>query len=129
MKSTEIKIDCMKLTRPCVDCPFVRAEKHRDWLMKARVEEIAASLLKGESFPCHKTVNYGGEDEDGNPTSAWDKNTKLCAGSMIFLTKLGEPNQAMQVAERLGFWSPDVLEGSETVFDSVREMSLWHAPE
>lgn len=42
------------LRRPCPHCPF-RRDCLPEWLGRKRAEEIAGSLLGGESFACHET--------------------------------------------------------------------------
>lgn len=78
-------------TNPCENCPFRKtiAPAMRD----RRFQEIA----EGESFFCHKTVDYS-DDTDGRVTS----DSKLCAGWIGFTTKKGMEPNAVRVAIRLG---------------------------
>ena len=96
------------LKKPCKDCPFICGGVMNESLAEGRIEEIQTSLLRGQSFPCHKTVDYEGEGK---------KKEQHCAGAMIWLYKHDSPNQMMRIAERLGMLSPDKLEGYEKIID------------
>lgn len=61
-------------------------------MSEGRLEGIKEALLRGENFVCHKTV-YS-EDPTQKPL--------MCAGAYEFLLDRRQPNQIMQVAERLG---------------------------
>lgn len=58
--------------------------------------------------------------------------TRHCAGAALVLSKMGQPNSLMQVAERLGCGQK--LRGAELVFDSLAEFvwayggRKWKAP-
>jgi hypothetical protein len=117
------------MTEPCSDCPFRRVGGIR--LTPDRVEEIAGMMLDGQggTFPCHKTVDYGQEDDDGDGDSlTWrPSGTKEvhCAGALIFAEKLGNATQMMRIAERLRMYDARKLMGSPAVaevFDSIDEM-------
>lgn len=91
------------LKKPCANCPFRTDIPF--YLRAERAVEIAESLRdKGESFPCHKTVDYdAGEDDDGNVVADRDRsNEQHCAGAAIILLKEDRPNQILQVGSRLG---------------------------
>lgn len=90
------------LKSPCKDCPFLVSRKFP--LPQERKAEIALSLLNGDNFPCHKTVDYSGE-EPHVPASA-----EHCAGAMIALEKINRPNQLMRIAERLGLYDRRTLD-------------------
>lgn len=101
----------MSLVTPCANCPF-RTDVDR-YLTPGRYRELAHTLIdQGENFVCHKTVDYSGDDSQVTDKSC------TCAGAMIFLQKLGRPNQAMQVMERIGAWSSDKLNMDAPVYGS-----------
>lgn len=96
----------LTLTTPCDQCPY-RTDVE-PFLTKARVREFAHNLLWNQkSLQCHKTIGYEFQN---------------CAGSLILLHKMGQPNQSMQVAERLGYFDPSKLDMSAPVFNSFEEM-------
>ena len=86
---------------PCDDCPFRVAPRfHFD---EDRACEIAQALRRGESFSCHKTLDYS------ESAGAVTPQTRHCAGAMLVLEKEGRPNQLMQVAQRLGCYDAEGL--------------------
>lgn len=91
---------------PCKTCPFRTATNGLRGLGTERAEEIAESLLRGESFTCHSDL--------GKPA----KSRNQCVGSMLILDKLKQPNQIMQVATRLGMLNVEQLRGRDVVFDN-----------
>ena len=50
-----------QLNTPCESCPFLLTQTRM--LRIGRKREIAASLRRGEWFPCHKTVDYDNSSE------------------------------------------------------------------
>lgn len=94
-----------KLTRPCVTCPFRKGQGRLFGMHRLRLREIFAAT----AFQCHKTVDY--DTEDGDPASG-DK-PQQCAGLMSILSRAGQPNQIMQVGERLGAFDPSKLDHAE----------------
>lgn len=131
------------LDRPCGNCPF-RTDKPPFPLRRERAEEIADSLRRGESFVCHRTVDYTDRDEE-TPGSGQDK-ARMCAGARATLareTPGGEPRMidAEQMARRMymmGLLTDPVPELSEDIpvpdgldswierIDSVRRFRLIH---
>lgn len=91
---------------PCKTCPFRKTPGGLRGLGTARSEEIAESLLRGESFTCHSDLD--------KPA----KSRNQCVGSMLILDKLQQPNQIMQVAGRLGMFNVETLRGRDDVFDN-----------
>jgi len=85
------------MANPCDNCPF-RTDID-GYLRPDRVREIAASLFRGQSFPCHKTTEDWEEDGDLEVT----ENSQQCAGAEIFLAKQGTSTQMSRIAGRLGF--------------------------
>jgi hypothetical protein len=83
------------LKRPCLNCPFRKGMGVCFKLSPDRLEEIRTA----PAFPCHKTVDYDQwDDVDGRQ----GERPQQCAGLMAVLHRMGEPNQIMQIAERLG---------------------------
>ena len=84
------------LVRPCGECPF-RTDRP-PFIRAGKVREVlgGAKAWPSVSFACHKTVDYG----RGNKGRV-RPNSQHCAGAAIVLMRDGQPNQAMQLAERL----------------------------
>ena len=103
------------LKKPCHDCPFLRKGGIR--LTLARVHEIAGSLLdtQGATFACHKTV----DDENDDGERMENKDTRHCAGALIFAEKNGNATQMMRIAERLGLYDARALMKDKAVVGSV----------
>lgn len=90
------------MTKPCAECPFALPDGFH--LGAARRAEIAYSLTRDASFPCHMTLDYDNDDsEDGD--GRYTPETQHCAGAMALLEREDRPNQAMRIAERLGMYS------------------------
>lgn len=100
-----------KLIRPCVNCPFRIGQGEKFGLQRERLREI----FDAPAFQCHKTVDYdsGAVDQDGEDLPQPGDKPQQCAGLMSLLHRAGEPNQIMQVAERLGFWDPATLDHAD----------------
>lgn len=84
------------MANPCEHCPFRNDIK--GYLRGDRVREIAESLFRGASFPCHKTTEAWDDDGDMHES----ENSQQCAGAEIFLAKQGMSTQMGRIAERLG---------------------------
>lgn len=106
-----------KLTRPCANCPFRLGQGELFAMREKRIIEI----IEGTAFQCHKTVDYDHFDEG----RSGDK-PQQCAGLMSLLHQAGQPNQIMQVGERLGHFDPDRLDHSE-VYPSIRACLKAHS--
>ena len=107
------------MKRPCAKCPFLRRGPMR--LREHRIIEIAEMFngdtgTQGGTFPCHETVDYS-HDDGGRET----KDSKHCAGALIFAEKHEAPTQMMRISERLGMYDRTKLEGEETVWDDLDE--------
>lgn len=104
------------LKKPCKDCPF---RTDNNFILNVdRVDEICHSITAGDqSFTCHKTSHF---DEDGQPYP--HKKEQHCAGALIMLEKMDDPNQMMRVAERCGFYDRTKLDMDSPVFDNDDEM-------
>lgn len=92
------------LTSPCDACPFLRSMSHG--FSVARLEEFASG-----AFHCHKT---GTTDEETGDLIAI-RNSKACAGALIYLEKRDRSNQMMRIAERLGLYDHTKLNMSADV--------------
>jgi hypothetical protein len=105
----------MKFDRPapCGNCPF-RSSKKAVRLSSERVHEICDQQ---EVFPCHKTVDYS-EDSGGR----MHHETRACAGFIKFKMSHEGFNQNMQIAERLGIFSPADYEGDAGIVGSREEV-------
>lgn len=111
------------LTHPCGNCPF-RSDKP-SFLTPERAEGIASDLLKGDTFVCHKTLEY---DCDDNGDEYTDQSAaRMCAGARATLDRHAQSNsytspvvQSEQVALRLGFDFPHVAD-DVAVYDSFDE--------
>jgi len=112
-----------KLTRPCVTCPFRLGQGELFQLHPARLAEIFA----GPAFQCHKTLDYDGAtyDDEGGEHPGHGDHPQQCAGLMSLLHRAGQPNQIMQVAERLGYFDPGKLDHSD-VYPSIAEAMKAH---
>jgi uncharacterized C2H2 Zn-finger protein len=72
------------------------------------------------SFPCHKTIKYG-EDKNGDEKVTIPVTAQQCAGVMAILHRENRPNDAMQIAERLGLWNPATLDPAAPFYQSTEE--------
>lgn len=103
------------LKKTCKDCPFVLDSSTNKTLHPARIPEIKTSLLRGQSFPCHKTVDYSEEDEDYDTYDR--KKEQHCVGAMMWLYNKGMPNQMMRIAERFGHLREEGLSTHNEIID------------
>lgn len=107
------------LKRPCVSCPFRRGQGELFKLPPDRLDEI----FDAPAFQCHKTVDYE-HFEDGQLRQG--DRPQQCAGLMAVLHREGQPNQIMQVAERLGAFDPDDLDPRNEAYGSMAEVRAAH---
>lgn len=110
------------LTSPCDQCPFRRDVP--GFLREGSVREIETTLERAE-FHCHKTLDYSGDEEDGEGRET--PRTKHCAGALIMLEKMEAPSQMMRICERVDLYKPDELDMAAPVFDDFDEMAEHHA--
>lgn len=108
------------LKKPCKHCPF-RTDCRKGWLGESRADEIADSLERQQSFPCHETTEFY---EDGEAVQTPEE--EHCAGAMILLQSLGIPNQMMRIAHRLGIFNPDELDMQSPVFETMEDFIDHH---
>lgn len=116
-----------RLTRPCESCPF-RTDKPF-YLAPGRAREIADALEDDQTFHCHKTIDYGREDDVDDE---WDDDGEdrlrvpgeqeaHCAGALIVLEKMDRPNQMMRIFERIGGYDRTKLDMNAPVPDTLDE--------
>jgi hypothetical protein len=100
------------LRKPCNKCPF-RTDV-QPYLRTQRVVSILRSITEGDaSFACHRTTAY---DDDGEPIPG--KKEQHCAGALILLEKIKQPNQLMRIGVRLNFYKPAKLRMDALVYDT-----------
>lgn len=104
------------LIRPCPKCPF-RTDV-RPYLRQEGAYEISDALLAGRTFTCHETTV---QDEDGDMQDG--PNAQHCAGALIILEKLEQPNQMMRWMERIGFYDRRKLDMDAPVFEDFDEFT------
>ncbi len=75
-------------------------------------------MLQDKNFPCHKTLDYDGDDGEGSRNSK----TMECAGAVIMLEHMGRPHQLMRIAERLRYYDRTTMDMDAPVFTSAAEM-------
>lgn len=107
---------------PCEHCPF--RTDIEGYLRGDRVREIAESLFRGASFPCHETTEAW-EDDDGDDDMHETEKSQQCAGAEIFLAKQGMSTQMGRIAQRLGI-KVAKLNMKAPVCGSVAEMLKVH---
>ena len=125
----------LNMVRPCAKCPF-RGDIP-GYLSEERAAEIVEDLLSGASFPCHTTVDYSGEAEDSedrcNLSPSELERTEHCAGALIFLEFLNQPNQYMRWMERLRgqdgkpFYDRSRLDMQSPVFGDPEDFITHHS--
>jgi hypothetical protein len=104
-----------KLSKPCDSCPFLKDKAFG--LTPRRCVEIATALRRGETFSCHKTVDYAAEEVGEGPHIP-SENEQHCAGATIVMLKEERPGQLMRVALRLGML--DHVDMDAPVYPSLR---------
>lgn len=111
--------DVFSMTRPCAGCPFTCGPSAVP-LRPGRRAEIAASLARGNRFPCHKLLDY---DTEG---ALDDPNAVECAGARAVRQNSGTSSQLERIYGRLGDEIPEV--DASTV--PWRSLDDWvrHAP-
>lgn len=113
------------LTRPCGNCPFLKKGGVR--LSSARVSQIASAMLssQGATFACHKTT-IDVPCDDGDEDRIETRDSRHCAGALIFAEKNQNATQAMRIAERLRMYDAQAVmadrDAVDGVFDDLEEM-------
>lgn len=109
------------LVRPCANCPF-RTDVP-GYLRRERAQEIAEALMGGSSFPCHKTTETVEEDDGSSRVATAD--SQMCAGAMIVLERMEQPNQIMRIAERTHVYDHNRLDMGAPVHGTLAQF-VWH---
>jgi hypothetical protein len=114
------------LVRPCDSCPF-RTDR-AFFLHGHRAREIARALVKdGQTFQCHKTLEYEDEEDDaGHAVVKITTNSQHCAGAAIMLEHMKRPNQWMQISSRMGWRDASKLDMNAPVFRTAAEFVKAH---
>lgn len=102
------------LRKPCIHCPF-RSDRPFH-LRPERAREFAEHLIYGGGFNCHKTVEFGEEDDEMQIST---EKTNWCAGALITMEKSGVSNQQVRIAERLGLYDHTKLDMDAPVYPSL----------
>jgi hypothetical protein len=105
------------LRAPCANCPF--RTDITFYLDTERVVEICDAITrKQQTFACHKTTKH--DDETGR--SIPHKGEQHCAGALVMLERIDQPNQMMRIAERLRYYDRRKLRMDSPVFESPEAM-------
>lgn len=112
------------LRRPCVQCPFRRSQGRAFNIHPDRLREFASA----PAFQCHKTVDYSETEEtdDGRERPSSGDAPQQCAGLMAMLHQMGEPNQIMQVAQRMTGFDAGKIDARD-VYSNLDEAIAGHA--
>lgn len=105
--------------QPCNNCPF---RSDVDMCLKpARVKGIDNALYHDGDFSCHKTVQYGNDDGEGEVT----RDSKRCIGAALFLEKTVRgglrSNLAFRFALMMKEFRLDELDRTVEVWGSLEE--------
>lgn len=107
--------------KPCDTCPF-RVDRP-GFIRPDRGREIAQGLQAGGSFDCHKTLDYSGDDEEGEPQRT--PKTRWCTGALLFMEHAmggAHRNQMVRISQRLGMLGDlDELDRTVPVAKSLSE--------
>jgi hypothetical protein len=104
------------MTAPCPKCPFRYDVK--PYLSPDRCEEILDSIThQQQTFACHETTAF---DDDGEPVQS--DSEQHCAGALILLEKIEQPNQMMRICERLGMYDRTKLKMDSPVYGDDESM-------
>lgn len=107
------------MTTPCDNCPFRTEPPFYGGLQRA--QEIADALERGQTFQCHKTVEYVDSDDNDGETSVPTPGDQHCAGALILLERNGMPGQLARIAERFGMYDPSKLDMDAPVYDDLEQ--------
>lgn len=111
-----------KLRRPCAECPF-RTDVP-PYLTGVRAADISIALLRGSEFACHETTEH---DDEGEAHTTPD--SMFCAGALIVLEKMDQPNQMMRIAERLEMYDRTKLFMDSPVHEDLDGFIRHHGEE
>lgn len=111
------------MTNPCAECPF--RNDRPGYITPERAREIMRGITDlQQTFTCHKTTvesDTDDSDEDGQGDMIDGPNPQHCAGALILLEKLEQPNQMMRIAERLGMYDRRKLNMNAPVVNTGKE--------
>ena len=94
----------------------------RPYLSPDRASEIIEAITDlDQTFSCHKHNEFS-EDEDGHSVAIEPRTAQHCAGAMILLERMGQPNQWMRIAERMGWYRRDRLRMDAPVYADDQAM-------
>ena len=110
---------------PCPHCPF---RTDRPGFLR-RADEIADALLMGQTFTCHLTTVPTDEDEDADCDMMDGPNAEHCAGALIMLEHMEQPNQLMRIFERFGGYDRTKLDMDAPVFTDAEDFIEHHENE
>lgn len=113
------------MSSPCKNCPF--RNDIRGYLREERVYEIVESVLRQQSFPCHKTTTFEhAEDDEGSYDRRVNtEDEEQCAGAELFAMKNGVGSQMRRVCGRLGMEVAE-LDEDAPVCEDLDEMLQVH---
>lgn len=111
------------LTSPCADCPF-RCDVNR-YLSPERAQGIMNESYEDSNFYCHKTVDYSGENGEGEVVSK----SRVCAGFLVTMENEGRANQPTRIAERLGLYDRGRMDMDAPTYPSMRDWVRSYLPE
>ena len=109
------------LLRPCPHCPF--RTDIPGYLRPERAIEISQSLARGAPFPCHQTT-VDADDDEGNLVAT--ANSQFCAGALLVMEHMEQPNQIVRFAERLGMYDACRLDRTAPVARTLHEFAAHH---
>ncbi len=113
------------LRAPCPQCPF--RTDITPYLHPERAKEIADMLTRQQGmFSCHKTVNYDDDDQEDVGNHIPTATEEHCAGALIMLEHMNQPNQMMRISERLGFYDRRLLKMDAPVFTTAAAFVAAH---
>lgn len=110
------------MAHPCPHCPF--RNDIRGYLRRDRVKEIVMSVLRQQSFPCHKTTELIEDDCESDLVATED--SEQCAGADIFALKHGVCSQMRRICGRLGMPVAE-LDEDAPVCEDLEEMLEVHS--
>lgn len=119
--------DRFRLKSPCRDCPF-RSDV-TPFLRAGRVKEILDDIiLRGDNhFHCHKTIEYG-ENDNGDETHGKER-SQVCAGAMIMQERAGRPSVLARLGRLFGAYDPAKLNMNAPVYETPQAMIAAHTKE
>lgn len=80
---------CNYVKKPCKNCPF--RSDIKPFLHPKRAAELAYSASNPYSdFPCHKTFDYDGDEDDFGRKTGDFSQQKTCAGFLTLRAQAGE---------------------------------------